>query len=315
MIITLQDITERKQAEKLLAAYNRTLEQQVVERTQELSQTLNHLQTAQDELIESEKMAALGQLVAGVAHEINTPLGAIHSSVGNISKFLTQTLLELHTLLKSLSLEQEQAFVVLLERSLQTQSLPSAKQRRQMKQSLMQGLQAAGITKANTIADTLVDMGIYDETDRFFSLLQQSNSTYLLNVAYQLSGIQRGIQTIKLATDRASKVTFALKAYAHHDQSDERVSSDLTDGIETVLTLYQNQLKQGVSVRRNYAVLPPIWCYPDELNQVWTNLIHNALHAIRSSETPSLSLSGVGSRGSHKNVPNGSVNLVGEFST
>jgi signal transduction histidine kinase len=97
--------------------------------------------------------------------------------------------------------------------------------------------------------------------------------------------LQRGTQTIETATDRASKVVFALKTYARYDQLGKMMAASLTDGLETVLTLYQNQLKQGVEVIRNYDDLPPILCYPDELNQVWTNLIHNALQAMANHGT------------------------------
>lgn len=74
-INAVQDITQHKQTAQLLADYNSTLEKEVIYRTQELSQTLDNLKVTQNQLIESEKMAALGNLVAGIAHEINTPIG------------------------------------------------------------------------------------------------------------------------------------------------------------------------------------------------------------------------------------------------
>ena len=83
------------------------------------------------------------------------------------------------------------------------------------------------------------------------------------------------------AIERASKVVFALKNYARQDQTGEQQLVKITDGIETVLEIYHNQIKHNIDVIRNYQSLSEIWCYPDELIQVWTNLIHNAIQAMK----------------------------------
>ncbi len=89
-----------------------------------------------------------------------------------------------------------------------------------------------------------------------------------------------------IATNRAAKIMYALKNYARHDSKGEKINANIIEGIETVLTLYYNQFKQGVEVIRNYETdLPSILCYPDELNQVWTNLVHNALQAMGNKGT------------------------------
>jgi len=99
-------------------------------------------------------------------------------------------------------------------------------------------------------------------------------------MAYKISGLQKSAHNIMIATERASKVVFALKSYARYDQSGSMVQAGIIEGIETVLTLYHNQIKHSIEVFRHYTEIPAIWCYPDELNQVWTNLIHNALQAM-----------------------------------
>jgi signal transduction histidine kinase len=68
------------------------------------------------------------------------------------------------------------------------------------------------------------------------------------------------------------------------------VMSDVREGLETVLTIYQNQIKQNTELVRDYEDIPPVRCLPDELNQVWTNLIHNALQAMQHRGTLTLTI-------------------------
>ncbi|MCP4344531.1 MAG: GHKL domain-containing protein [Desulfobacterales bacterium] len=258
-----------------------SLESKVAERTRDLSQALEHLKAAQDELIESEKMAALGQLVAGVAHEINSPFGAIRSSVENISKTLKQTLVQLPDFFRLLSPESKNTFFAMLERSFHQERILSAKEERECKRMLIRKLGEYNIKNSSDIANRLIIIGIYENIDPFFSLFYDKDNKIILDMVYKLAGLQRNIRIASIAAERVSKIVFALKTYAHSGISGEIKETDIAESIETVLTLYYNQLKHGVSVVRHYEEnLPLILCYPDEMNQVWTNLIHNALQAM-----------------------------------
>ena|GEM_PF-2389247 len=264
---------------------NFIIEQQNAELTEnyvKLSQTLENLKTAQQELIQSEKMAALGQLIAGVAHEINTPLGAIRSSVENISHFLNDILDKLPEFFKSLSPERQHDFFQILHKTRESQEIVlTSKEKRKRKRALTRQLESYDIDNAASVADTLIDIGIYEEVKDFLDLLKDAESGVILHKAYQLASLQKSTQTITTASNRAAKVIFALKSFARFDHSGEKVYANVIDGIETVLTLYYNQLKHGVEVVKNYdSNLKPIYCYSDELNQIWTNLIHNALQAM-----------------------------------
>jgi len=293
--LVFQDITERKraEAERLLLIQEREaknaalrMNKKIEAQKEKLAYTLEQLQKSHQKLIESEKRAALGQVIANIAHELNTPLGSLHSSVTNISHFLTHTLENLSVFLQLLPQKHQQDFLVLLEKSsIQSVISLSSKEKRQYRRALIQQFAEYEIDNPENIADTLVEIGIYQNIEFLLPLLKNRHGTKALNLIYQIASLQKNVYTVGIASKRISKVIFALKSFTRQEQKHRWVQANLIDGLETVLTLYYNQIVQGVTVVRNYTQLPLVRCIPEELNQVWMNVILNALQAMNNKGT------------------------------
>ncbi|MCP4402672.1 MAG: response regulator [bacterium] len=275
-----QEILERKLAENELSAANH-----------DLQQTLGTLQKTQNHLIESEKMTELGQLVASIAHELSTPLSAVHSASDALIATLQPTLFkQLPEFLQSLSEKQKQDFLNLLDRASQDMRFTPTKEKRQLRKQLSRELEAHEIPDPRKVAELLVNIGIYGHLDELWPLITHPEHIYILKMACTLSGLQKNSLTLKEAATKALKIAKSLKTYSRYDRSGTRLESDLAQNIETALILYQNQIKHGIDIQRNYEEIPPIRCYPDELIQVWTNLIHNALQAMKERGSLHISL-------------------------
>ncbi len=273
-----------------IALQQAELLRQTREQATELTQAMEELKQSQEQLIQGEKMAGLGQLVAGVAHEINTPLGAIQAATGNITKALQDSLTNLHELCNSCDDVARDQFFALINRAIQSQDRLSSREKRAFKRELSKQLKAHEIGDAREVADRLIDIGINQDIDEFLELLRHEKCNWLLNLAYDLTRLPSNNRTIQTAIDRATKVVFALKSYAHYDNSGTKKKLTVTEGIETALELYHNQVKQGIEVERDYQTIPEIEGYPDELIQVWTNFIHNGIHAMEGKGTLTVSV-------------------------
>ena len=279
-----QDINALKQSEMILTANNKNLEEKVNDRTRELRDTIQNLKSTQNQLIESEKLASLGQISAGVAHEINTPLGAINASIGTLQKSFWKSLQLLKELQSVLGPNEVQLLFVLLRKGEEEKERLSTREERALRKELMNTLDLWEVDNSRDLADRLVDMNIRDDLDTFKDLILHSDSEHILDLAYHLNNESNAAKNIELAVQKVSKTVFALKSYARFEESHEVEEVDVCQNIETVLVLYNNYIKRGVNVTKvfpNHKIL--VQCQPDRLIQVWTNLIHNALQAMEYS--------------------------------
>ena len=199
---------------------SQTLEQQVEERTSELKTALQQVQQSQVQLVQSEKMAVLGQLVAGIAHEINNPVNFI---LGNLdyTKEYTKSLL---------------GFVQLYQKHY-----------------------------PNPVAE------IQDHAKE-------------LDLEFLQEDLLKILDSMKMGTDRICEIVRSLRNFSHVDEA-ERKAVDIHEGIKSTLLILQHRLKSNsehpaIQVIQDYGQLPLIECYAGSLNQVFMNILANAIDAL-----------------------------------
>ncbi|WP_392531177.1 sensor histidine kinase [Nostoc sp. C117] len=191
--------------------------------TQKLQQALQDLQLAQTQLIQSEKMSSLGQLIAGVAHEINNPVNFICGNLRYVAEY-AQDLLHL--------LQDYQKFLPVAPPDLQS------------------------------------------ELDN-------------IDLEFIMEDLPKMLDSMKLGSDRIVEIVQSLKNFSRHDETQIK-AVNIHDGIDGTLMILRHRLKASahrpaIEIVKDYAKLPPIECYPGQLNQVFMNILANAIDALEES--------------------------------
>jgi two-component system NtrC family sensor kinase len=219
------ELLVRVKTQLKLRNLQQSLEQQVEQRTAELKAALQQVQQSQVQLVQSEKMAVLGQLVAGVAHEINNPINFIH---GNLAHF------------------QEYAEDML---------------------SFMQLYQQHSANSAPELQTAAENLDL--------EFIQQD--------------LPKTLASMKIGTQRICEIVRSLRNFSRIDESEFK-AVDIHEGINSTLLILQHRLKSKpehpeIQVIRDYGQLPPVECYAGSLNQVFMNILANAIDALEELNT------------------------------
>ena len=235
---------------------------------------------------QNDKMMALGKLSAGLAHELNNPAAAIIRSASALKKHLRHTPENFKEIISARldSKQVDEVNDILFGRLNQPPNQPkSILQRSQQEDEIADWLEDMGMEDGFDIAETMVDFG-FDVSD-LEEINEITKGQYLGVVIRWLHNVlttEKMVSEIEDASTRISELVQSVKTYTHMDRAADQELLEVHQGLDSTLTMLGHKLKQkNIRVKKMYDNnLPKIKGFVGELNQVWTNLIDNAIDAM-----------------------------------
>jgi len=232
-----------------------------------------------------EKLAALGKLSAGLAHELNNPASAVRRSTAGLRDALANLREANFSLCREELSDEVLEHLAEIEKDVATEMTGSpvmdALDRSDREDHIAAWLEKRGVTRPWELAPALVEAEAED--DCLVKLSAQFPGKTLEFALRRMSAtieVEKILRQIESGATRISDLVKAIKEYTYMDQSGDK-EIDLHEGLESTLTMLHHDLKNGINVRRDYDLsLPKICGKGSELNQVWTNLIDNAIDAL-----------------------------------
>lgn len=265
-----------------LSILNQDLESQ----KRELEFILSELRNTQAQLVEAEKSAALGQLISGVAHEINNPLAAIRSGAEILEMDVQRVIGEVPEFFRNLDLESLSFFRKLQSLSLENKKIRSTREERLKKKKIMSEFENYEFSSPEIMekmVETLCELNLESYYPELKERFGEDGSTTFLNYISLFHTFIHTLGNIKVSTEKSSRVIFSLRKYLGTEIRGSKQRRNISDLLESSLRVYNSYIQSGLTLEKEFGDHSSVECIVDEVQQVFKNIIFNAIQSMYST--------------------------------